>query len=205
MSGRRKRKMAANGRNLDGVERVIVLRRSLLHSPQYSALSVTARALLFELQAMYNGRNNGTLFLSLRDAAVRLGLSDLKAAKKAFDELLQLGFLTQTIGSSFRIKADRISKARAWQLNWINDAGRCAGPDALPALNQSKLSRTQNRRAGTRMTLLGRYLRKYAEGQFAVEDSSTISTRKAFAEQATVENSSTKSTRSRRQSSGRAS
>jgi hypothetical protein len=201
VSSRRKLKMAPNGRNLNGVEdRVIVLRRSLLHSPHFSALSVTARSLLFELQAMFNGTNNGTLFLSQRDAAARLGLSDLKAAKKAFDELFQLGFLTQTIGSSFHMKAGCISKACAWRLNWINDSGRCTGPDALPALDQTMLSKVQNRRIGIRMKILGRYLRKYSEGQFAVEESSTISARRAFAECLAVENSSTSGPRLPRRS-----
>jgi hypothetical protein len=173
--------MAANGRNLDGVERLVILRRSLLHSPQYSALSVTSRSLIFELQAMFNGTNNGTLFLSLRDAAARLGLSDLKAAQKAFDELVRFGFITQTIGATFHIKTDRVSKARGWRLNWMNEAGRCAGPDALPDLDQSAMPSRQNRRVARRMTVLGRYLKRYSEGQFAVERSSTIPARREFA------------------------
>ena len=189
MSRRRKRKTAANGRNLDGVERLVILRRSLLHSPQYSALSVTSRSLMFELQAMFNGTNNGTLFLSLRDAAARLGLSDLKAAQKAFDELVCFGFITQTIGATFHVKVDRVSKARGWHLNWINEAGRCTGPDALPDLDQSAMPALKNRRVARRMTVLGRYLKRYSEGQFAVERSSTILARQEFAELKTVEKS----------------
>jgi len=125
MSGR---KVNEKGRNPGGAGRFIMVSRSLTHSPQFSALAPTSRALFFELQAMFNGTNNGAIFLSCKDAGDRLGLSDLKAVRGAFDELRDLGFITETIGASFAIKAGRVSKARAWNLNWIV-RGYGAGPD----------------------------------------------------------------------------
>src|SRR4051812_45241532 len=100
MSSRRSRRgVDAKGRSTGFNHPVLILRRSLVHSPQFSALSSTARSLLLELQGIYNGTNNGRLFLSVRDAAARLGLADLKAAMNAFNELETLGFISQTVAA----------------------------------------------------------------------------------------------------------
>lgn len=173
-------------------EPFVLMRRSLLHSPQFAALSTPARALVLELHAMYNGTNNGTVFLSVRDAAARLGFSDLKAASRAFHELIDLGWITETIGASFEVKADSISRARAWQLNWIDaNSGRCAGPQSIPPLDFGKLSATQKRRVRGRQLVLEQYLKDYQSGRFAVEDSSTVEARKAMVGQSHVGDSST--------------
>lgn len=187
MSSKRKN---AKGRNPGGVGRFIMVSRSLIHSPQFSTLSPTSRALFFELQAMFNGTNNGALFLSCKDAGERLGLSDLKAVRTAFDELRNLGFITETVGASFSIKAGRASKARAWNLNWIV-RGYCVGPDALPTLDFTRLTATQKKRVEKRSQVLSRYLGDYQKGKFAVEDFTTLEARKAFAEQPIVEESTT--------------
>jgi hypothetical protein len=139
---------------------------------------------------MFNGTNNGAIFLSCKDAADRLGLADLKAVRAGFDEMVSLGFLTETIGSSFSIKAGRVSKARAWNLNWI-ERGHCVGPDQLPPLNFSRLTKTQKRRVENRSGVLSRYLGEYQKGKFAVEDSNTLDPRRTLVEQSIVEDSTT--------------
>lgn len=132
---------------------------------------------MVEMHALYNGSNNGVLFLSVRDAAARLGFSDLKAAQHALDELKGLNLITETIGSSFSIKADRVSRARAWRLNWINPKTRiCVG--ALPPLDSAALSPTQQRRLRDRQIVLKRYAKEYVEHKSAVEDSSTLDARR---------------------------
>ena len=45
-----------------------------------------------ELRSRYNGRNNGQLSLSFRDAADLLGLSKSTVAR-AFEELIEKGFI----------------------------------------------------------------------------------------------------------------
>ena len=168
----------------------MLFRRSLLHSPQFSALSTPSRALVLEMHGMFNGANNGTVFLSVRDAAARLGFSDLKAAMRAFNECVDLGWLTETIGADFRLKADTFSRARAWRLNWIRN-GKCAGPDAIPPLDFKLLSTTQKRRVRERKATLDLYLKSYAENKLAVEESYTLDARKALASSNGVEESST--------------
>lgn len=184
------RRPNAKGRNSSGVDRFVLVRRELLHSPQFSALSSNSRALFFELHAMFNGTNNGAIFLSVRDAADRIGLADLKAVSAAFEELRALGFITETIGSSFTIKPTGVSKARAWGLNWIGRGG-CLGPDCLPPLDFGKLTKMQKRRVAKRSGVLSRYVGNYQKGKFPVEDSITIEARKHFVSAAVVEDSST--------------
>jgi hypothetical protein len=187
----RRSRVNAKGRSTGAIDRFIGIRRSVLHSPQFSVLSCTSRALLFELQTMFNGTNNGVIFLSVRDATARLGLSDLKAAQVAFRELRQLGWITETLAGCFTVKAGEISRARAWRLNWIGKDGKSTGPDVLPILNYAALTKAQRRRLERRRTILSRYLKDYQRGHFAVEESTTMSARMAAAEPSRVEESST--------------
>jgi hypothetical protein len=90
----------------------------MLNSNAFRSLSPNARALLIELIMLYNGENNGSLYLSVRDAAHRMGLADLTAVSRAFAELLDLGFIEMTEVSSFHVKAAEKSRARCWRLTW---------------------------------------------------------------------------------------
>ena len=155
---------------------VIILRRSFWLSPQVSALSVTARALLVELTAMYTGPAcNGKLFLSQVDAAHRLGLSDRKAVKSAFDELEGLGFLRCTVKGDFRIKAGGFARASAFWLNWKSKGGASLGGDVIPKLNFGSLDVRQKRRVSDRSNVISAYTRAF----FAGEDSSHWATIRA--------------------------
>ena len=189
--GRDKNKRGGERRRRE-IEPFFLITRSFWHSPHVSVLGPPARALMIEMHSMYNGANNGVLFLSVRGAAARLGFSDLKAATSAIDELVQLGLITETVSASFSMKADSVSRARAWRLNWIDSkAMRCVGAGALPPLDFSTLTATQKRRLNARQSALKRYVREYAKNRSAVEDSSTLDARRAFAEQRRVEDSST--------------
>jgi hypothetical protein len=140
---------------------------------------------------MFNGTNNGAIFLSVRDATARLGFSDLKATQTAFGELIQIGWLTETVAGSFAMKVGEVSRARAWQLNWIGKDGRCVGPDGLPPLNHGKLTDVQKRRVSRRQRVLSTYLRNYQRGKFSVEESTTLTVRRAVADVSGVEESTT--------------
>ncbi len=95
------------------------LDHSLLKSNAFRALSPNARSLLIELTMMENGKNNGTgLFLSVRDAADRMGVSDPNTAGRAFEELEEMGFIAVTIPAHFAVKAGDGSRARYWRLTW---------------------------------------------------------------------------------------
>ena len=92
----------AKGRN-KGDGQHVRLYRWELESPAYRSLSLGARALLVELKALYNGSNNGALFLSVRRAADRLGASKSFAADR-FLELKAHGFIRPKDAGHFTVK-----------------------------------------------------------------------------------------------------
>lgn len=177
MSTKRNRpRIDATGRNPDrvGTEgRYLSLRRSIWHSPQVSALTCNARALMIELLSMFNGLNNGTLFLSVKDATARLGFSNPLPASDAFHELESVGLITNTLVGSFRVKTGRGSMARAWRLNWLDKEGKRAGPDILASLDMAKLEPTQRRRLEKRQTALKKFVKNTVDEKFAVTDTVT--------------------------------
>jgi hypothetical protein len=120
--GRKRNRINATGRNM--TSRFVRLDYRLLTSNAYRSLSPNARSLLVELAMLYNGDNNGSLYLGVRDAAHRLGVADLTAASRAFDDLKALGFLQMTQDAHFSIKAGEASRARCWRLTWQPGPGR---------------------------------------------------------------------------------
>lgn len=87
----------------------------ILHSAAYRGLSRTARVLLVEIASLYNGANNGELFVGVRDAAKMAGLRDVGAASTALKDLVDHGFLRVTSPGSFRIK---VPHATQYRLTW---------------------------------------------------------------------------------------
>lgn len=106
------------GRNPGG--RFLMLYHRLLESPAYRSLSPAARALLIELAMMENGSNNGLMFLSVRDAAARIGVSCPKIAGRAFGELAAAGFIAESGAAVFARRGEG-SRARSWRLTWQSD------------------------------------------------------------------------------------
>lgn len=114
----------ATGRN--NTSRFARLDFRILNSNAYRALSPNDRSLLVELVMLYNGENNGSLYLSVRDAAHRMGVADLSAASRSFDRLQTLGFISMTMPSEFRPGSSGNSRARCWRLTWQAGPGRKA-------------------------------------------------------------------------------
>lgn len=159
-----------NGRNR--TSRFVRLDYALLQSPAYRALSCTARALLVELAMLHNGENNGALYLSVRDAAARLGLSDLEAASKAFAELEAMGFIACTADAHFRVKAAEHSRARCWRLTF-EFAGR-KGP-TLDYVQREPAPKTKGRKRMERgLRALKAYRKARDAGKLPVLESRTI-------------------------------
>lgn len=99
------------------------LEYSLLASAPYRALPPNPRALLVELIIMFNGQNNGELYLSVRDAADRMGVADTKAASAALKELQDMGFIAEVERGHFAVKAGN-KRASRWRLTWHAVAGQ---------------------------------------------------------------------------------
>lgn len=102
MAKRRTKKYNATGRS--DTRRFVLLDFALLETGAYRSLGVGARALLIEFHMLYNGANNGTLFMSQRDAAERLGVRSHATAARYIAELEDRGFIKTRIKGSFSNK-----------------------------------------------------------------------------------------------------
>lgn len=179
---RRAKRIDATGRNPDAFGRenaVMIIRRSLWQSPRISAVSPAARALFVELLSMYNGSNNGRLFLSVQDATDRLGFSDWHAAAAAFGELKAVDLIAMSLKSYFDIKTGIHSRARAWRLKWIGPSGERLAPYALLPFDDTALDARSGKRLERRQSALKRYFKEHESGKFAVVDSTTLDARSA--------------------------
>ena len=113
----RKNKVNATGRSK--YTRFARLEHSLLESAAFRSLSPNARALLIEFTRMDNGRNNGEIWLSVRDAAALMGVANTKSSSAALSELQDMGFIVMTKDAHFNIKSADSSRARCWRLTWV--------------------------------------------------------------------------------------
>lgn len=111
----------ATGRNEHSKQKFVQIPDAILRSPAYRSLTPNARALLVELISIYNGYNNGLLWLSVDDAAARIGRSDHHAAHAAFKELIDVGFVVVESEAYYSIKAGIGSRARCFRLTWLFD------------------------------------------------------------------------------------
>lgn len=80
-----------------GAGRFVQLPHWVMDSPAWCHLKPGPRALYVELKRQYNGHNNGTVFLSHRDAAKRLNCGRDTVAGY-FQELIAHGFIVVTRG-----------------------------------------------------------------------------------------------------------
>jgi len=87
-----------------------------LDTVAFRSLMVGPRALLIELKSLYNGSNNGELFMSVREAARRLNIGK-DAASDCLDDLQDRGFIRPKVAAGFDWKtAARARKATCWIL-----------------------------------------------------------------------------------------
>lgn len=171
--GRRNRRnrIDATGRNPTG--RFARLDHAMLNTNAYRALSPNARSLLVELTMLENGSNNGSLYLSVRDAAYRLGVADLAAASRAFDDLTALGFIEMTKDAHFKVKAADKSRARCWRLTWVPGPGRKAPTSDF--ITREPAPKTQARRRMDRgLRALKAYRKARDSNQLPVLESETM-------------------------------
>ncbi len=88
---KRRSKVNATGRT-DGGAKFAMFHRYMVETEAWVDLSGDAFKLLAVLYLLHNGRNNGDLFLSVREAARRLGCSK-NHAHRLFGELVDKGFV----------------------------------------------------------------------------------------------------------------
>lgn len=173
---RRPSRPNATGRNDKG-GRFLSLPYRVAESAAYASLDLKARGLLQELVMLYNGSNNGSLYLSVRDAADRLGLSDFHAVQDAFDDLQDRGFAVMAKEAHFKVKAADTSRARCWRLTW-HSWPECPQRSKRAPTNdweryQVERGTRANKRADKRLRALARHHKANAAGRLPVVDFTT--------------------------------
>lgn len=173
MSGPRRGGGADQKGRSNNTDRFVRLGHNLLFSNAYRALNPNARSLLVELATLDNGANNGSLYLSVRHAAHRMGIADLTAASRAFDDLVDLGFIEVAQESHFRVKAADVSRARCWRLTWLPGPGRKAPSWEL--LTREPAPQTKARkRMDNGLRALKAYRKAKDQGKMPVLETDTI-------------------------------
>ena len=90
-------------RKAEPTARHVRLYRWEIYSGAYRSLDLYARCLLVELKALYNGANNGDLYMSLRDATRKLS-TGMHQATAAFRQLVDRGFIKARQRGAFQWK-----------------------------------------------------------------------------------------------------
>lgn len=167
-SNRRPNKSGRNDNPLDAFTR---LPHVVQCSGAYAALNPNARALLLEILSMHNGSNNGSLWLSVRDAAHRMGLASVDSARTAFDDLIAVGFLRMTKDAHFAVKASDTSRARCWRVTYLHAVGAGITDEWR---NFEPTSKAVARRMNRGLAVRNAYYKAKAQEKLPVLDSGTI-------------------------------
>lgn len=154
-------------------KRHVRLDHDVMDTVAYRSLSPNSRSLLFEIIKRFNGSNNGSLWLSVRDAAALMGVADHKSATAAFGELQTMGFIKMTADAHFSVKTSETSRARCWRLTWQAVSSVSRGPtheyrSCEPVTEKAK------RRASDGLAAISRWRREVKQNRFPVVDSSTM-------------------------------
>lgn len=111
-----KRRANSKGRSVGGDAQHVRFYQWEIKSAAYRSLKPSARALLVEFKALFNGFNNGELFLSVREAAKRIGCGKNLAAE-LIEQLRDRGFIRPNEVGAFNMKAAAGGgKATSWIL-----------------------------------------------------------------------------------------
>lgn len=186
--GKSRHNMNATGRA--ETDRFARLPHRLMESAAYRATSPNGRSLLAELVMLNNGSNNGALWLSVDDAAARMGVNSNRAAMNAFDELQAHGFLVCTRDASFRVKAGKGARARCWRLTWLPVTNRAAPSNEWQTFEPAAQT-PERKRMERGQRAMKRWRRQVIEGNSPVVDLTTLSGEVAHIAEGAVVDSAT--------------
>lgn len=170
MAGGRKRPNRPNQTGRSGKSPpFVMLPHRVVESSAWACLDPVARCSLIELIHLFNGSNNGSLYLSTKDLTARLGYSDERAAIRSLDMLERVGLIEQTKGAHFDIKTGDASRARCWRLAWHSWPENPQRSRRAPVFDFERYEAT-DRRADRRLRALARFRKAKVEGKFPAVD-----------------------------------
>lgn len=134
MSGgvaKKKRPKSGRGQDAKGrskTDRFVMLEHWVLGSEAWKSLTPQAVSILINLMRRYNGRNNGEISLSVREAATAVNINK-DTAGRAFRELEEKGLIRRVTPGGFDYK---LRHATEWELTmWPRRDGEVAAKDFM--------------------------------------------------------------------------
>lgn len=112
-----------------------------MKSEAWRSLNPCARAALIELYAMYNGFNNGEIFMSVRHLAKQIGVAN-GTAQKALSDLIDRGFIKINEKGAF---CRKVRHATTWILTEHSFAGQIPTKDFRLWTPAGKIQNTVSR------------------------------------------------------------
>lgn len=100
-----------------GAKHWVQVEHYLMDTPAWRALSANAKVIYFEVKRRYNGKNNGLISFSSREAGEALNASH-QTGSRALNELQENGFLEVTEDSTFNRK---VKLAREYRITEKRD------------------------------------------------------------------------------------
>jgi DNA-binding transcriptional regulator YhcF (GntR family) len=107
-------RLEPGARSNQPIQRFVMLRHGLLYSERYQSLPAVAQALYVRIAARYNGRNNGQIPYSARDAKRELHVGQY-TAYRAFKQLRDQGLIIRRKCGCF-VRKTQEAKASEWEL-----------------------------------------------------------------------------------------
>lgn len=109
--------MSRRPKRAAGAKHWVQIEHYLMDTPAWRALSANGKAIYIEVKRRYNGKNNGLISFSSREAGEALNASHQTGAR-ALSELQQHGFIEVTEDSTFQRK---VKLAREYRLTEKRD------------------------------------------------------------------------------------
>ena len=142
---RRRSRTFANGRNATSTS-FIMLDNWIFDCPAYRRLKPGPRCLLFELIRRFNGSNNGSIGLGVREAAKQLGVNK-DTVSGYFQALIQSGFIASMRAGGFNIKDPASRRATEWRLTWMKTDCMPATKEFMKAPEKSAVPNIRTRKS----------------------------------------------------------
>jgi hypothetical protein len=92
-------------------------------TPAFQCLKPGPRSLLLAVLRRYNGSNNGSIALGVREAAAECSVRDKDTISAYFFELERKGFIIATRRGAFNLKDPPRNRATEWRLTWLDAPG----------------------------------------------------------------------------------
>lgn len=140
-------RLTKKGRRANGPP-FIQLFQWMYDSTAFRSLRPGPRAVILALLRRYNGTNNGSIALSVRDAVFDCGVRDKDTVAGYFTELERKGFIVATRRGAFHLKDPTANRATEWRLTWLDAPGIKATKEFMQWAPEAQVENLRSEKPG---------------------------------------------------------